>query len=377
MENMHLVAPNNRVEETSQTRVEETDFERFMSRATKMKEQQAASPITISTSWADPDPAAISRVSEAKHPVTALIERRRGNELTAKQRFVNIRWTCAVLQAVEPKSLTWDQVMNYPWHHVDADMASTFYRYVRERYPHAPTRRHRVVLLRSIVDTCFRAKLISAARRAEVLEELPAPSRYAPKFRGVRITDSQLQALLGACAIGEPREAALISAIVAVFSTTGARISEMVAFDLGDWDRDRGFLHMQMTKNGKPHSVPVHPSAQAYLSHWFDLRGDLLGPLFTREVNGEAMRLRTYQMRALVQNRAIAAGIGHLGTHDFRRTIASTLLRTHDAALVSRLLNHSSLSATLVYDLATEEEQQNAISSLKLPMFVLPSEVQL
>lgn len=61
------------------------------------------------------------------------------------------------------------------------------------------------------------------------------------------------------------------------------------------------------------------------------------------------------------------AQIGLVRTHDFRRTVATTLLRTQDASIVAGLLGHLSLSATLTYDLSGQQEHRRAISTLPLP----------
>jgi integrase len=70
------------------------------------------------------------------------------------------------------------------------------------------------------------------------------------------------------------------------------------------------------------------------------------------------------------------AGIGHVQTHDFRRTVATSLLRKHDAAIVAKLLGHSSLAATLTYDLSGQDEQRWAISTLPLPECAVEPELE-
>ena len=52
---------------------------------------------------------------------------------------------------------------------------------------------------------------------------------------------------------------------------------------------------------------------------------------------------------------------------DFRRTFATELLRSHDVALVGKLLNHKKTASTMTYDMVNEEEQRDAVGRIDLP----------
>lgn len=346
-----------------------TDFESFVARAVEQKQNEENNPTVQVESWVNPDPLAILDVIPSKHPITAVIRRRRGNSITQKNRFYNIRWVCAFLQNVKSESLTWEEVMAFPWHQIDADTAATFYRGVTAHYQHVNSSHSRITMLRVIIGTCYRARLISASRRDEVLDELPTTSKGISKMPKVRLSESQLVSLMSECSKGERNEAALISSIVALFSTTGIRISELVALDLSDWDQVSQTLRLRMTKNGREHVVPVVTGMTEYLDYWVGLRGPDEGPLFTHIGKPTLARLSTEDVRKLLEKRVVAAGIIRMKPHDFRRTVASQLLRKYDIALVSRLLNHTTIAATLVYDLASDEEQRAAVTGLSLPCF--------
>lgn len=366
---MHLISNQNLKETKDAQSPEPTDFESFVARAVEQKQREGNNPTVQVESWVNPDPLAIMDVIPSKHPITVVINRRRGNAQTKKIIFSNMRWVCAHLKGVKPTSLIWEDVMSYPWHHIDVDTAAAYYRSVTAHYQHVNSSHCRIVMLRVIVGTCYRAKLISVTRRDEVLDELPTTSRGISKMPKVRLSESQLTSLLGECAKGEKYEAGLISSIVALFSTTGIRISELVALDLSDWDQVGQTIRLRMTKNGREHVVPVVTGVTEYLDYWVGLRGADDGPLFTQIGNPALIRLSTDSVRNLLEKRVVAAGIIRMKPHDFRRTVASQLLRKHDIALVSRLLNHTTIAATLVYDLASDEEQRAAVTGLSLPSF--------
>lgn len=369
MEDMQLVS-NQGIEEVELVDSKsQTKYEQFIARTAEKKLQDGKNPTVRSSSWADPDPLAISQVAASKHPLTALINRRKGNAVTVHQRRIEIRGVCARLQGVETTSLTWEDAMRYPWHLVDADMAASYYQFIFSIYSHKPSAYPRISLLRAIIDTCFRAKLISVARRDEVLDELLTKSDLSTKGVKVRLTDSQLESLMKACSTGNEKEAALISSIVALFSTTGLRGCELVALDLADWDRGNKTMCLRITKNGRPHTIPVVDGVTEYLEHWLEFRGNEEGALFTQNKFPSPRRLSTACVRNRLDNRAREAGIARLKPHDFRRTVASQLLRKVDIALVSRLLNHTSTASTLIYDMVTEDEQRAAVTGLHLPSF--------
>jgi len=92
------------------------------------------------------------------------------------KRKTTLRHILAELTDQPRKEVTWEQVQEYPWHHVSADMAEEFYFAIHQQYSNGHTRNMYIAYLRSVIRRCQRAKLMSLESTAEVLEQLPMSS---------------------------------------------------------------------------------------------------------------------------------------------------------------------------------------------------------
>ena len=341
----------------------------FLKRATQRKADQEADPQRFTGPWVDPDPQAITALPEGRHPITMLMKELAQTPAGIAKRKNTLRHILAQLRGDTRVDVTWEDVMTYPWHQVTPDMAEAFRGEIYRRYSNRHTRHMYVQYLRSVIDRCQRSKLMSLEAAARVREKLPTKGARGRALHARRIKPEELASLLAACAEGDPFIAARDGAVFALFATTGMRVSELCRLDLADWDRNSEVMVLRETKNGRGHEVPVDPRVRFYLEAWLAVRGTAPGPLFTRSEGrvGPDDHMSTHAVRERLKILTKRAGIGKVCTHDFRRTVATTLLRTHDVFIVSRLLGHSSLAATMVYDLSGQEEQRAAIGSLPFP----------
>ena len=254
----------------------------------------------------------------------------------------------------------------YPWHHVDGARASRYRRLVHARYRNIGTWNLYLSLLRELVRECHRAELIDARRLEAVLGQLPTKLPFRTT-RGRRLTDAELTKLLTACVSDtEPRRATRDAAIIAVRAGTGIRCSDLIDLDLADWNPRDASLYLACTKNGRSHLVYLPAAAVGFPRRWLAERGTQPGPLFTKVI-GAPLRPMTYAtVRSMLGTRADQADIPWFGSHDFRRTLATTLLRTHDIGTVSLILGHVDVTSTAVYDLAGAEECRTAVETLPL-----------
>ena len=341
-------------------------FAAFRAEATKRREQHSRQDAGRPADWADPDPTALALLLPRRHPVARVIARQKEGKPRRGFEYKLIA-NCARLQGVARHSVTLEDVHAYPWHQLDADAAEDFRRDVYRQYSLQSTRNDLISVVRRVTTECHRVGLISALRKDEVLEQLYtiAPS---PSTRRRRLTATDIELLLATAANQtNPIASARDVAIIALLRTSGMRSIEVARLTLADWDVEEGTILLRETKNRRDHLVQLHPATVDYLHRWIQVRGRAPGALFT-PVRGRSLRhLSEETVQNRVQFLGHAAGIAHFGSHDFRRTFATELLRTHDAPLVGKLLNHKKLTSTMVYDLASEDEQRTAVASIKLP----------
>lgn len=304
------------------------------------------------------------------HPVMRAVLRRKDGD--GRKRFAAaVRRTCERLAEVPVgtfASCDSEQVLAFPWHHLTVEAAAEYRVQIYRQFDKQGTRNDTIVALRAVLKQCYQVGLISMLRYQRLLDELytVAPG---PSTRRRRLTEAEIAALMTACAtVGSAAARARNTAIVAIFVTTGMRIGELCAIELDDWDQADGTIRLRGTKNGFDHVVFVHPAALPYLQQWLSVRGTSPGALFSSVLaHAEYSSITMAGVRYMLRSRAQAAGVAPFGSHDFRRTFATTQLRLHDVALVSKLLNHRDMRATMIYDMASEDEQRAAVGKLHLP----------
>ena len=315
--------------------------------------------------WHDPDPDAGRALGAGRTPVDRAL--RRWSEGKSRSNTMSrFRMVVRVLTGDDGTAVDLDALRAYPWHQLTVETVQDFHRETQRRYTNQATRNDFMVVVRAVVDECYRVKLISARRREQLLDELytVAPGRSSRRHR---ITEDEFAKLVDACLdTGSDFARARNSAIVVLFRTTGLRVGELVALNLADWDRRDDTLILRQTKNGDPHVLFLHPATKALLLEWLAVRGEAGGRLFHGVRGPIHVAMTPASVRYMLSSRCKAAGIEAFGTHDFRRTFATEMLRRYDAALVSKLLNHRKLASTLTYDMSTDDEMRNAVASVNL-----------
>lgn len=315
--------------------------------------------------WCDPDPAAALRLPHSAHPIARVLTRHSPHRQTDV--YYMLRRACERLQGRPLKSLTTEDVFAFPWHHLTPSDVAEYRQDIYKRFTTQSTRNDCVVAVRSVVYACARARLISPLRRDLLLEELPT-SKPQRSRTGRALREDEIAALLRQCATtGSAASRARDTAIIALMYSSGARVGEVTKLNLQDWNRDTNTLTLLRTKNGRDHTVFLHPRVVPLLEEWVAVRGHLPGALFCSFRAFGYEHMSRGAIRLMMQAHADKAGVAHFTPHDLRRTFASFMLRTHDHALVSRLLNHEKLESTLVYDMAGDDLQRDAIASFNLP----------
>lgn len=315
--------------------------------------------------WFDPCPAAGLDLGLGHTPYDRTLQRwREGvSRDRAKSRF---RMARRFLSGSRGVDVSEDALRAHPWHQLTVDDARDVHAAIARHYGTQASRNDLICVLRAVIRECYKLGLLSALRRELLLEELYTIAPGASTRRH-RITDKEFDRLMDACLeVGTEFARARNSAIVALFFTTGIRVSELVHLSLADWDRREDSLVLTRTKNNDPHTVYLHPGTKALLLTWLEVRGEAPGRLFPGAGKPLGRAVHPASIRYMLRTRCRAAGIPTFGTHDFRRSFATTLLRRHDAALVSKLLNHRKLTSTLIYDMSSADEMRAAVESINL-----------
>jgi len=140
-------------------------------------------------------------------------------------------------------------------------------------------------------------------------------------------------------------------AIMELMYSSGLRLAELCALELGDVDL--GDATVRVTGKGrKTRVVPVGRHARAALTRWFKVRGAIAaadtGAMFVG-LRGARISPRVVQQR--LDHWALVQGIGFkVHPHMLRHSFASHLLESSgDLRAVQELLGHANLSTTQVY----------------------------
>lgn len=364
----HPVGPN------AATSSDAFDLDAFMSHARRRRAEDTTLHAGRPSDWVEPDALAITALGPYRHPVHRAAQRHRAGR--SRTDFMNnVRRACARLQDKETHEVSLEAALAYPWHHLDVVALVDYRARIYAMTSVQSTRNDAMSVVRRVILQCHATRLISAHRRDDLLEELwtRAPG---PSARRRRLDPLEVAALLAACEeMGSARARARNTAMVALLRGTGIRVGELVTADYDDWDEHDQTLLLRATKNNQDHTVFLSRAVTAYLERWVAVRGTGSGALFTALNDNRRTRepLGTVSVRYMLKTRAVRAGITRpFGPHDFRRTFATELLRTHDAALVGKLLNHNKLASTLIYDLAEDDLQREAVRSIDLRLPDLP-----
>lgn len=184
------------------------------------------------------------------------------------------------------------------------------------------------VSLRHKVLQCMRGALRGRVDLGSV--RVPREQKREPIF----LTAAQLAKLAGAARRNGP--------MIWLLGTTGLRIGEACALNVGDVSAKRGRLRVGRAKSGRGRDVPIAPKVLAML----DLDREPDAPLFTTSRGGRVDK-NHWRQRHWVPARD-ALGVPGLRVHDLRHTAASLAIASGaDVKAVQRMLGHASAAMTL------------------------------
>lgn len=250
---------------------------------------------------------------------------------------------------------------DFPWHtlrygHIEAlrGWMASVWPLANGRIGAAPQTCNGVLTtLRGILRQCYRLELISE-RDFRLCSEVPNVKGHRVPT-GRMVPTGEARAMFEAVRERQaPELAARNAAMLGVLYGGGLRRGELAGLDLANVNAERTGLRF-VGKGNKERVVPLPAGAVAALEAWLALRGDAPGPLFyptagqgTRLAPGE--RISEATVYSTVKRIAKIAGVPDLSPHDYRRNYGSTLLDGADIKTVSKLMGHSSMLTTGMYD---------------------------
>lgn len=159
-------------------------------------------------------------------------------------------------------------------------------------------------------------------------------------------------------------------AILTVLLGTGCRLSEAMAMQWSDMNLPQGTWTKPMTKNGRPHQVPLPRQVVAALSS-LPRVGDYC---FT--VHGACALSASAPEKAWGRFRALLR-LQHIRLHDLRRTVATRLYEQGEPEiLIKSILNHHDGNVTAVYIRPSFDRQAQALQRHADSLWALTQEVQ-
>ena len=140
-------------------------------------------------------------------------------------------------------------------------------------------------------------------------------------------------------------------AMLELMYSSGLRLAELTALDLGGVDMREGLIRVT-GKGRKTRILPVGRKAIESLKDWLRRRAELAAPeesaLF---VGARGRRIGASSVQARIDYRARRAGLpGHVHPHMLRHSFATHMLESSgDLRAVQELLGHADISTTQVY----------------------------
>ena len=184
------------------------------------------------------------------------------------------------------------------------------------------------------------------------LERSPASAVKAPRVKRALprvLTMNEVEELLSV----KPRDAQGIRdlAMAELFFSSGLRLSELTALDLGDYRPGMREVMVRSGKGGKDRVVPVGSRAAQRISEYLEQRPSFspsCDALFVSRLGG---RLTGRSVELALKRLASEAGMSaNVFPHKLRHSFATELVE-HGADLrsVQEMLGHTSLAATQIY----------------------------
>jgi integrase/recombinase XerC len=138
-------------------------------------------------------------------------------------------------------------------------------------------------------------------------------------------------------------------AIIELMYSSGLRVAEAAAVNLGDFEENMDFLRI-LGKGAKTRLVPVGRFAKQALQNWILEREKIELTSDALFINQKGGRITTRSIQLRLKRLALKQGLPHIYPHMLRHSFATHILESGgDLRTIQELLGHSSLSTTQIY----------------------------
>jgi integrase/recombinase XerD len=224
----------------------------------------------------------------------------------------------------------------------------------------APTVKQNLATLRMLFDWLILGQVLEINPAAAVRGPAPVVKKGKTPVLNAEAARQLLDAIGGGDLV-RLRDRALISVCLYSF----ARIEAAMGMDGGDYypNGKRWWFRLR-EKGGKPHDMPAHHNAEAYLDAYIQAAGladQKREPLFRSAVGKSkvlsAKRMTRHAALKMIQRRALEAGVNTpVCCHSFRATgITNYLTNGGTLEKAQRMACHESAKTTKLYDRREDE----------------------
>jgi site-specific recombinase XerD len=158
-----------------------------------------------------------------------------------------------------------------------------------------------------------------------------------------------------------------IKAAIALFYSSGVRLTECVNMKMSCIDRSRMVLNVSQGKGAKDRTAVLSSKTLDILAaYWRHYRPDVY--LFEGHTSGKPLSRRRFQ--SYVQEAAAAAGISkHVSPHTLRHSFATHLLEDGvPLAVIQQMLGHADIKTTTIYTHVSSELLRKTKSPFDKPL---------
>jgi integrase len=246
-------------------------------------------------------------------------------------------------------------VEDYPWHELRYEtvrgVAARLKKKKGKSAPMGPQTINKVlVALRGVLESAWRSGMLPDEEYRRIKVESVRGSGLAA---GRALRPEELDAVAACLSRVDARDAALI----AVLAGAGVRRIEVVQLVREDYDPQTGRL-IATGKGQKKRPIPVGNRWRPVIETW---RATLAPGALMFDFGGKDPRR---QVSYVVESFCAVCGITPFTPHDLRRTFATHVIKATDIAVAQRLLGHSNMQTTGIYDRRGEDVEDAAVKDL-------------